>query len=45
MDDDAVCGKLRWEVLRKPTVERELKDLLERLLKEAPRCHYAEPHR
>ena len=28
-------GKRRWEVLREPTVERELKDLLERLLKEA----------
>ena len=28
-------GKLRWDVLRELTVERELKDLLERLLKEA----------
>jgi hypothetical protein len=28
-------GKRRWEVLRDPTVERELKDLLERLLKGA----------
>jgi len=28
-------GKLSWEVLREPTGERELKDLLERALKEA----------
>jgi hypothetical protein len=37
MDDDAVVsrGKRSWEVLREPTVERELKDLLERLLKRA----------